>query len=773
MMEGRKRKASQLCNEDSINPWNRKPYSPRYYELFKRRHILPVWQHKDEFAHALRHNQIVIVAGDVWSGNTTQIPQFVFEALGFGNDVVVACALPSRASTMLICQRVAEEMDVTAGQEVGYHVPFEDFTSEKTALKFLTDDMLLREATKDPLLSKYTTVVLGDAHELTLSTSVLCTVLKNALKKRPEMKLVVTSVMQEEATFQYHFTTAFNMKVPVTIYPVEIHCQSVPVHGYVDVAVDFALEIHSREPPGAILIFLSAQSEVEYACWEMRKKLDESRDPVGPVNIVPIYSALPFEMQQEIFQPPPVIWKVGAPTARKIFVSTGVAEAALTLEDIAYVIDSGLSYEKFYDAATWAEKYILTPIPIARANQRADLAGRSQYGRCYRLYTQWDFEHLPQQVYPESSRRNLGNTVLMLKKLGISNLKQGFIDVIAPTAGSLEVALTGLRFLGALDANDKLLPLGEIMSEFPLDVQMTKMIIASVKLNCSNEIISISAMLSVPSCFLRPVEAVQTADAAKRRFCHMDGDHLTLLNVYNEYMHNNQDPQWCQENFVKFEVMKSAHNIREQLAGMMTRLNLKLSSPVLDSPFCNNNIKLAMLSGYFMQVAHRERSRLYRTIKANEELRIDVFTALNRNPEWLMYHELHGSSICIVTDVTAGMVFQAARQYYDLRKFPHCQEKSSMERALLQWLTDSDPSFAGLYKTEPEEVPRLLMDAQWERLVPIQVAPLEEGPGCPSDSFRCETVPQMLCCSTGKVPQSGGQQTLSPTSGLGPDDPQS
>lgn len=739
-----------------------------------------MWQQKDEFIRTLLDNQIIILAGDAGSGSTTQIPHFLFEALGFGNDTVIAYALPSRIGAMSIAQRVAEEMDVSIGHEVGYQTRFEASTSNITALKFLTDDMLLREAMMDPLLTKYNVIVLGEVHKFRLSTDVLCTVLKKALEERPKMKLVLLSAIDEEATFQCYFPSAIIMKLPGPVYPVTIHYAPKEVGSYVKAAIEISLQIHSNEPAGSILIFLCAQGEVEYACWKIRQKLNASRDHVGVVDIVPIHSTISLEMQQRLFQPPPIIWNVEAPPGRTIFVSTGIAEASLTLDGIVYVIDSGFSYQKICDGDAWAEKHILAPIPKACASQRAGLAGRKQPGRCYRLYTEGWFQELPQQVYPESSRRNLGNTVVMLKKLHISSLKKGFIDAIAPTTESLEVALKGLRFLGALNNNDNLSSDGEIMCEFPLDVQMARMLLASVTFNCSNEIISISAMLSVPSCFLRPMEAVKAADDAKKKLCHMDGDHLTLLNVYNGYMHNNQDPQWCEENFVKFEVMKSAHSIREQLAGMMRRLNLKLSSPVVDSRFYNNNIKLAMLSGYFMQVAHREQSGLYRTVKANEELRIDVFTALNRNPEWLMYHELRGSRMCIVTDVTAGMVFQAARQYYDLRTFPHCQAKVSMERVLLNWLTDSDPSFAGLYKTEPEELPRLLMDAQWERLVPIQVAPLgfkwphlRKVLACPSDSFRCETVPRMLCCSTGKVAQSGGQQTLSPTSGLGSDDPQS
>uniref|UniRef100_A0ACD6ASD6 Uncharacterized protein n=1 Tax=Avena sativa TaxID=4498 RepID=A0ACD6ASD6_AVESA len=538
---------------------------------------------------------------------------------------MLACTHPSRVASMSLSVRVAEEMDAVLGQEIGYRVPFENCTSDRTVLKFLTESVLVREAMVDPLLKKYRVVIIDEAHVLTQETEVLCcSIMENALKQRPEMKLIVMSSGHDAASFRIHFAKSVLMKVTDNTSAVGIYYAPHPVESYVGPAIETTIDIHMWEPSGSILVFLTSQADVQYACWKLSKKLDKLRNmpediDIGPVEIVPIYAALSLEMQRKIFEPPQVIWKVGAPQVRKIFVSTGVAEASLPINGIVYVIDSGLSYRKVCTTPTWAEKRCLAPIPMARAKQRAALAGGTQSGRCYRLYTQQDFNHLPQHIYPESDRRNLGNTVLILKNLGVSNLKKGFLHP-PPVRQSFEAALKGLSYLGALDENGNLSALGYTMCEFPVDVQMANMILASVSFSCSNEILSIAAMLLVPYCFIRPMEAVRAADEAKEQFMHGDGDHITLLNVYNDYLQSGQDTEWCKENYVNIEVMKSAQRIREQLACLMTRFSLKQCSPMTMCPWYYNNIKMSILSGYFMQVAHKESSGLYRMVKDNQNI---------------------------------------------------------------------------------------------------------------------------------------------------------
>uniref|UniRef100_A0A453I803 RNA helicase n=1 Tax=Aegilops tauschii subsp. strangulata TaxID=200361 RepID=A0A453I803_AEGTS len=532
--------AAAAAANPSINRWNGRPYSARYLEILEKRRTLPVWQQKDEFLRVLRDNQTLILVGETGSGKTTQIPQFVLEAEGLSNRSMVACTQPRRVAAMSVSRRVAEEMDVTIGEEVGYSIRFEDCSSHKTVLKYLTDGMLLREAMADPLLERYKVIVLDEAHERTLATDVLFGLLKEVLKNRPDLKLVVMSATLEAEKFQGYFSGAPLMKVPGRLHPVEIFYTQEPERDYLEAAIRTVVQIHMCEPAGDILVFLTGEEEIEDACRKINKEVNNMGDQVGPVKVVPLYSTLPPAMQQKIFDPAPPPLKEGGPAGRKIVVSTNIAETSLTIDGIVYVIDPGFSKQKVYNPRIRVESLLVSPISKASAHQRAGRAGRTQPGKCFRLYTEKSFNgDLQPQTYPEILRSNLANTVLTLKKLGIDDLVHfDFMDPPAPE--TLMRALEVLNYLGALDDEGNLTSLGEMMSEFPLDPQMSKMLVISPRYNCSNEILSISAMLSVPNCFLRPREAQKAADEAKARFGHIDGDHLTLLNVYHAYKQNSK-----------------------------------------------------------------------------------------------------------------------------------------------------------------------------------------------------------------------------------------
>ncbi|OAY81740.1 putative pre-mRNA-splicing factor ATP-dependent RNA helicase [Ananas comosus] len=667
----------------AINRWTGRPYSARYFEILEKRRTLPVWHQKEEFLQVLRANQTLILVGETGSGKTTQIPQFVLEADDLGKRPVVACTQPRRVAAMSVSRRVAEEMDVTIGEEVGYSIRFEDCSSHKTILKYLTDGMLLREAMADPLLERYKVIILDEAHERTLATDVLFGLLKEVLKNRPDLKLVVMSATLEAEKFQGYFSGAPLMKVPGRLHPVEIFYTQDPERDYMEAAIRTVVQIHMCEPPGDILVFLTGEEEIEDACRKITKEVNNMGDQVGPVKVVPLYSTLPPAMQQKIFEPAPAPLKEDGPAGRKIVVSTNIAETSLTIDGIVYVIDPGFSKQKVYNPRIRVESLLVSPISKASAHQRSGRAGRTQPGKCFRLYTEKSFHNdLQPQTYPEILRSNLANTVLTLKKLGIDDLVHfDFMDPPAPE--TLMRALEVLNYLGALDDDGNLTKLGEIMSEFPLDPQMSKMLVVSPEFNCSNEILSISAMLSVPNCFLRPREAQKAADEAKARFGHIDGDHLTLLNVYHAYKQNNEDPQWCYENFVNHRALKAADNVRQQLVRIMARFNLKLCSTDFNSRDYYVNIRKALLAGYFMQVAHLERTGHYLTVKDNQVVHLHPSNCMGHKPEWVIYNEYVLTSrnfIRTVTDVRGEWLIDIAEQYYDLSNFPSCEAKRVLER---------------------------------------------------------------------------------------------
>uniref|UniRef100_A0A0E0CZP9 RNA helicase n=1 Tax=Oryza meridionalis TaxID=40149 RepID=A0A0E0CZP9_9ORYZ len=665
--------AAAAAANPSINRWTGRPYSARYLEILEKRRTLPVWQQKDDFLSVLRDNQTLILVGETGSGKTTQIPQFVLEAEGLSNRSMVACTQPRRVAAMSVSRRVAEEMDVTIGEEVGYSIRFEDCSSHKTVLKYLTDGMLLREAMADPLLERYKVIVLDEAHERTLATDVLFGLLKEVLKNRPDLKLVVMSATLEAEKFQTYFSGAPLMKVPGRLHPVEIFYTQEPERDYLEAAIRTVVQIHMCEPAGDILVFLTGEEEIEDACRKINKEINNMGDQVGPVKVVPLYSTLPPAMQQKIFEPAPAPSREGGPAGRKIVVSTNIAETSLTIDGIVYVIDPGFSKQKVYNPRIRVESLLVSPISKASAHQRAGRAGRTQPGKCFRLYTEKSFnDDLQPQTYPEILRSNLANTVLTLKKLGIDDLVHfDFMDPPAPE--TLMRALEVLNYLGALDDDGNLTPLGETMSEFPLDPQMSKMLVISPKYNCSNEILSISAML----------EAQKAADEAKARFGHIDGDHLTLLNVYHAYKQNNEDPQWCYENFINARALKSADNVRQQLVRIMTRFNLKMCSTDFNSREYYVNIRKAMLAGYFMQVAHLERTGHYLTVKDNQVVHLHPSNCLDHKPEWVIYNEYVLTTrnfIRTVTDIRGDWLIDVAPHYYDLSNFPSCEAKRVLER---------------------------------------------------------------------------------------------
>jgi len=255
-----------------------------------------------------------------------------------------------------------------------------------------------------------------------------------------------------------------------------------------------------------------------------------------------------------------------------------------------------------------------------------------------------------------------------------------------PAPETLMRALELLNYLGALDDDGNLTETGGMMAEFPLDPQLSKMIIASANHNCSNEILSITAMLSVPNCFLRPKEAQKAADEAKAKFAHQDGDHLALLNVYHAFKQNGEDTRWCYDNFLQHRSLKSADSVRVQLARIMKRFNLPLNSSDFSSPAYYTNIRKALLVGFFMQMAHLESSGRYRIVKDNQVVALHPSCCLDRKPQWALYNEFVLTSqnfIRTVTDIKGEWLFEIAPHYFELKNFPQCEAKRTLERIVV------------------------------------------------------------------------------------------
>ena len=533
---------------------------------------------------------------------------------------------------MSVAKRVAEEVGCLIGEEVGYAIRFEDCTSEDTVIKYMTDGMLLREALLDDMMSQYSVIMLDEAHERTIHTDVLFGLLKKCCSKRKDLRIIVTSATLDAEKFSTYFFECPIFTIPGRTFPVEVMYTKAPESDYLDAALITVMQIHLTEPEGDILLFLTGQEEIDTGCGILYERVKALGPSVPDLHILPVYSSLPSEMQTKIFEPAP-------PGSRKCVVATNIAEASLTIDGIFYVVDPGFAKQKVYNPKVGMDSLVVAPISQASARQRAGRAGRTGPGKCFRLYTEAAFknEMLPTSV-PEIQRTNLGMTCLTLKAMGINDLGPGGFDFMdPPPVQTLVTALEQLYNLNALDEEGLLTRLGRKMAEFPLEPPMSKMLIASVDLGCAEEILTIVAMLSAQNIFYRPKEKQGPADQKRAKFFQPEGDHLTLLTVYEAWKANNFSSPWCFENYLQARSLRRAQDVRKQLLTIMDRYRLEVTSAGRNF----NRIRRAITSGFFFHAAKKDPQEGFKTLVENTPTYIHPSSSLfQRQPDWVVYHEL-------------------------------------------------------------------------------------------------------------------------------------
>ena len=600
--------------------------------MAKTRASLPIYPYREDLIRAVEDHQVVVIVGETGSGKTTQIPQYMWEA-GFAKEgQKIGCTQPRLVAAMSVSARVAEEAGVKLGNEVGYSIRFEDCTSEKTKLKYMTDGMLLREFLGEPDLASYAVMMVDEAHERTLHTDILFGLVKDIARFRPEIKLLISSATLDAEKFSEYFDFAPIFRIPGRRYPVDILYTKQPEADFLDAAVVTVLQIHVTQPPGDILVFCTGQEEIETAEETIKTRVRSMGGKVPELVVAPIYASLPSDLQARIFEPPP-------PGGRKVVLATNIAETSLTIYGIKYVIDPGFCKQKSYNPRTGMESLMVTPTSQASALQRAGRAGRTAPGKCFRLYTAWSFQNeLDANTVPEIKRTNLGNVVLMLKSLGINDLMHlDFMD--APPAETLLRALEQLYALGALNDRGELTKLGRRMAEFPLDPMLSKTLVAADTYGCSEHVATICCMLSSGNTiFYRPKDKIQLADHAHQAFhAGAVGDHVALLNVYTQWAESDFSAQWCYENFVQVRSMKRARDIRDQLVGLLERVEIELKSDGKNL----DGVKKCVTAGFFYHAAKLQKNGSYRTVKNPQTVSIHPSSGLAKElPRWVVYHEL-------------------------------------------------------------------------------------------------------------------------------------
>ncbi|VDM95109.1 unnamed protein product [Thelazia callipaeda] len=638
----------------------------------EQREYLPVFAVRQKMLSVIADNNVVIIVGETGSGKTTQLAQYLLED-GYGDSGLIGCTQPRRVAAMSVAKRVAEEMGVELGQECGYAIRFEDCTSENTQIKYMTDGILLRECLSDPDLDQYSAVIMDEAHERSLNTDVLFGLLRDVVTRRADLKLIVTSATMDAEKFANFFgghTPCFN--IPGRTFPVEMFHARTPMEDYVDAAVKQAVKVHLGGTDGDILIFMPGQEDIEVTCGMIKNQLEEL-DEAPPLAVLPIYSQLPSDLQSKIFQKAP-----GG--IRKCIVATNIAETSLTVDGILFVIDPGYCKLKVFNPRIGMDALQVFPISQASANQRSGRAGRTGPGQCFRLYTERQFkEEMLSATVPEIQRTNLANVILLLKSLGVDDLlKFHFMD--APPQDNMLNSMYQLWTLGALDNVGRLTDLGRKMVEFPLDPTLSKMLIVSDGMRCSDEVLTVVSMLSVPAIFFRPKGREDDADAKKEKFQVPESDHLTFLNVYVQWRLHKYSVKWCNDNFIHAKAMKKVREVRAQLKDIMEEQKITLVSCGTDWDV----IRKCICSAYFQNAARLKGIGEYVNVRTGIPCFLHPTSALfgmGYMPDYVVYHELVMTAkeyMQCVTSVETAWLAELGPMFYSLKD----SDSSRTERRL-------------------------------------------------------------------------------------------
>ena len=633
------------------------------------RDSLPIAASRERLVAEIRVRETLIVVGETGSGKTTQLPQYVHDA-GLAGGLAVACTQPRRVAAVSVARRVAEETGTALGDLVGYAIRFEDVSSASTRVKFLTDGMLLREATADANLERYGVVMIDEAHERTLQTDFLLGVLKQTQERRrasrKPLKLVIMSATLEAESFSAFFGGAPVVYSRGRKFPVETFYTEEPEDDYLDAALCAVCQINETEPEGDVLVFLTGQEEIESLGRLLRARAgaskpntakepkgseeNETRRAVPTLRVVLLFAAMPPEEQMRAFEPAP-------PGVRKVVLATNIAETSLTINGIRYVVDTGLTKRRVYHPRSGVDELVVAPIAVSQATQRAGRAGREAPGKCFRLYCEDAMRSLEPHVTPELLRTNLSGVVLQLKAMGVDDiLSFPFID--PPPREALVRSLELLYALGALGGDGRLNTLGRKMARFPLEPMAARAILAGHDEACAEDVIAVVSMLTTDNVFHERAKAssgdgsAREKNPGRERYAREEGDHATLLAVFRAFAKcgAKRRAAFCAANGVHLRSMTRARSIFDQLSraarseGVSPTSKGDETAPVLR----------ALVAGFFLNVARRQVDGSFKTVSTGQRLGIHPSSVLfRRPPETILFNELVKTNRLYARDVSA------------------------------------------------------------------------------------------------------------------------
>ncbi|KAJ4482549.1 P-loop containing nucleoside triphosphate hydrolase protein [Lentinula aciculospora] len=593
--------------------------APAYSSLSiqSQRERLPIYKHRDKLLYCMEEYGVLIVVGQTGCGKTTREP-----------------------SATSVAGRVASEVGSLLGDEAG-----------------------LRPNLKR---DSHRSLQLDEAHERSLYTDLLLGVLKKIRRKRPSLRLIVSSATLDATSFLDYFISGTSpseatiVSLEGRMFPVEVAYLPEPTPDYVTKAANTAFEINAKHGRGDILIFLTGREEIDRCLQELSELAPKTPRSVPRLMLLPLHAGLTTDEQLAVFEP-------AERGTRKVIVSTNIAEASVTIEGITFVIDSGFVKIRVYNPTTGLASLTTVPTSIASATQRAGRAGRTSPGICYRLFTQESFDRLPYSTPPEITRTDMTTPLLQLKSLGIDNLMK-FEWVSAPPAESVLRALENLFAAGMVGEDGRLSPVGQKVAECPVDVGIARMLFSSQEYQCGEEILTIAAMCSIQDVFIIPDGAPGAlAELERRKFTAEEGDHLTLLNVYNAFARYGRSSGWCKSHALSFRGLSRAVSIRAQLKKYMQRFSLPLESCQGDA----KRLRRCLVSGYWRNGARWVGDGTYRSVRGNRDQTLYVHPTsvlFTRKPRsgWVIFHEMEETKktqIRIVTEIEPDWLLDHGHQY--------------------------------------------------------------------------------------------------------------
>ena len=623
---------------------------------------LPVYEQKQRILDTLKDNQVIVVQSPTGSGKTTQIPVILYEA-GYAQSGMIAVTQPRRIAALSVSEFISKQLNTSYPGLVGYKMRFEDKTDATTKIKIMTDGILLQEMKLDPWLSKYSVIMVDEAHERSLNIDFVLGLLKRVLAERKDFRVIVSSATMNAEAFSAYFDGCPIVTIDTITYPVTLVYDppSISASTITEAATDALLSkicntvdrILDNNESGGILIFLPGEKIIKDCLW----KLDHSHF-ARKIFTLPLYGRLAKEEQEKVFDPAPF-------GKKKIIISTNIAETSVTISDITTVIDAGLAKLNFYNPRTFTSSLIETAISKASCNQRKGRAGRTQPGTCYRLYSRLDYDSRPLYTTEEIYRTDLSEVVLRMAELGITNF-QDFDFISPPGKEGIIGAVDTLNMLKALDSDNSLSTIGKLMVEFPLEPRISRIIIEAIMKypNVIEESLIAASFLSANSPFLLPPGEEMEARKAHHNFRDIQGDFVSYLNIFKGYTSCQNKEKFCKKNYLDERIMAEIENINVQLKDIVSKMNIPISGGGNKSDYL-----CCIASGMIQFVCIRTGKGTYRSLTADHIYIHPSSVMFRQDPLFIVAGEIVRTSRMFamsVSPMTKSLLYQLSPDLLDL-----------------------------------------------------------------------------------------------------------